>query len=371
MRASLKLFTWFGIPVYLHWTFGLLVLFGGYLFWSDQNNGEVLLWIAGLMVALFTCVLLHEYGHSLMARRYGVNTRDILLTPIGGIARLERMPEKPVQELLVAVAGPLVNVVIAVGLFVLSALIYRGEEWEIFTWLLERMFSRDQPEVLNGAMSFMAWLLVANVSLVIFNLIPAFPMDGGRIFRSLLAMRIGRVRATRMAALLGQAIALFFIGSGFFWGVYSLSLVGFFVFVTARMENSTVQLDALLRRFSASDLVRTQYNRLSVTDWMQTPADLLRHGLEGHFLVFNLADQMAGTLEKGQIVSATKKRDLGAPVSNYMNPHVQTVHPQDSLHYVYYLIRYQNNPLVAVADENGLLGVIDETGLQNFIRLQR
>jgi Zn-dependent protease len=141
MGGSLKLFTWFGIPVHLHWTFGLIFL---YAMWIGFSNGLTLVdtgWLMVFFIALFTCVLLHEYGHSLTARRYGVQTQDIILTPIGGIARLERMPEKPVQEFLVALAGPMVNVVIALLLFGLGWALFRDERWEIFKWFMEQQLN--------------------------------------------------------------------------------------------------------------------------------------------------------------------------------------------------------------------------------------
>jgi Zn-dependent protease/predicted transcriptional regulator len=370
MRGSLKIFTWFRIPVYLHWTFGLPVLYALWTWYDGQHEPETLLMITGFLAALATCVLLHEYGHSLMARRYGVNTQDILLTPIGGIARLERMPEKPMQEFLVAIAGPMVNVVIALLLLGISLIVFRGEDWEVFKWLLGLLISKDGEavEIPDGPMFFIAWLLISNCVLVLFNLIPAFPMDGGRIFRSLLSMRLGRVRATRMASFLGQGIALVFISGGFFWSQPMLAVVGLFVFMTARTENSMVQLDALLRRFLARDVVRTDYTRLLETDWMQTAAELLRQGPERDFLVFNFANQLTGYLEKEQIQDAVKKHDLSAPVAQYLSKPVQVVAAGESLHYVHYLIRYNRIPIVAISDGDQLIGVIDETGLLDFVR---
>lgn len=373
MRSALKLFTWFGIPVYLHWTFGLPVLYALWTLYQGNHDLQTILMVSGFLAALAGCVLLHEYGHSLMARRYGVHTQDILLTPIGGIARLERMPEKPMQEFLVAIAGPMVNVVIALILLILSVLAFRGEEWEIFKWVVGLLVSKTQPEVEipDGPMFFIAWLLISNCILVLFNLIPAFPMDGGRIFRSLLSMQVGRVRATRMAALLGQGIALVFIGIGYFWSQPMLAVVGLFVFMTARTENSMVQLDAMLRRFYARDVARRQFTRLSETDWMQTPATLVREGTERHFLVFDLENRLTGFLEKDQIAAAVKKHDLSASVAEYLSTPVQVVSANESLHDVHYLIRYHGAPIVAVADGGELIGVIDETDLLAMLRKKK
>ena len=137
MRASLKIFTWLGIPVFLHWSFALILLFPAFTFVSSGFSWQDTALHLAILIALFTCVLLHEYGHAIMARRFGVSTRDIILTPIGGIARLERMPERPVQEILVAIAGPLVNVVIAVVLLLGSKILLAPEYWELFVLGME------------------------------------------------------------------------------------------------------------------------------------------------------------------------------------------------------------------------------------------
>jgi len=382
-----------------------------YAFWIGNEQGAGLigaLWIVGLFIALFGCVLLHEFGHSLTARHYGVQTKDIILTPIGGIARLERMPEKPMQEFLVAIMGPMVNVGIAAVLFVLGYILYSGDHWaffqatimDYFTPLLhffQNLFalitnsmswadfwaffqgnedSSQASELIaetglevGGLLLVLPVLLAVNIWLVLFNMIPAFPMDGGRVFRALLAMRIGRVRATRVAALTGQGIALLFVVFGLVKSAFTLSLIGLFVFTTARAENAMVQLDEILRRFSAADLLRKQFTRLSANDWMQTPVNLLRHGLERHFLVFDLDDKLVGALEEADMLRAVKQHDYSAEIARYTHP-VEVVHLRESMQYIYQLLRQQGHSIIAVADENGILGVIDEEGLRNFMRLQ-
>ena len=380
MRGSLKLFTWFGIPVYVHWSFALIFL---YAFWIGYENGWGpfgTLWVLVFLIPLFGFVLLHEYGHSLTARRYGVNTRDIILTPIGGIARLERMPEKPVQEFLVAIAGPMVNVVLAALLFFLGKLLFEGDRWTLFNWVLEQnmMFGGESEDMdvleetgitPSGLLYYLPVLVLTNIALVVFNLIPAFPMDGGRIFRALLAMRLGRVRATQLASWIGQAIAVLFVVVGLWKNAFSLALIGVFVFTTARAENNMVRLDALLRRFKARDLMRPNFTRLAVNDWMQTPIGLLQQGLERHFLVFDLQDQLVGVLEEARIVEAMKKRDLSAEIGQYVRPDVGVVSQEESMEYIFHLLQQRGIGLLAVADRGELVGVIDQAGLQNFLRL--
>jgi Zn-dependent protease len=381
MRGSLKLFTWFGIPVYVHWTFSLIFFY--VLYFGIHNNLDAInfIWLFGFFIALFGCVLLHEYGHSLTARRYDVETRDIVLTPIGGIARLERMPEKPDQEFLVAVAGPAVNIGIAIVLVALGWLIFHGERWELFKFFFEQQFpsifqSEEADDVVDatgaqpgGLLFYLPALLATNIWLVLFNMIPAFPMDGGRVFRSLLAMRIGRVRATRVASIVGQGMALLFIFYGFWKPAYSLAFIGFFVFSMARTENAMVQLEELFRLHKASDLLRSQFTRLSANDWMQTPIELLNHGLERNFLVFDFSDNLVGALTESRILEAAKKRDLSTEIARYMQP-VTLVDATESLQYVYFLLRQNEHSIVAIGSPHELLGVVDQDGLRNFMKLQ-
>jgi Zn-dependent protease len=220
MLRSWKLGTIRGIGVHIHWTFWLLMLF--YTLTSAAAGG----WGAGLLTAalvaaLFACVVAHEFGHAFAAAAFGIRTYDITLLPIGGVARLERIPEKPLHELIIAVAGPAVNVVIALLLLApLSLLQLAGSENN--PWML----------VTGG---FVKDVIAANVVLVLFNLLPAFPMDGGRVLRSLIAMRTSHLRATEIAARVGRWMALLFVIVGFF-GQPGLFLVGIFVFLSGTGE---------------------------------------------------------------------------------------------------------------------------------------
>lgn len=226
----MKVGRFYGIDVHIHWTFWLLVLL--YLV-MVAKTGQIIEGLSALafVLAAFFCVLLHEYGHALTARRFGIRTHDITLTPIGGLARLERIPENPMQELVIAIAGPLVNVVIAA---ILSALVFLGvaSDW-------------TAPSVAIGG-SFIVQLVVINLVLCLFNMLPAFPMDGGRVLRSLLAMKFGRVRATEIAARLGRWMSLLFA----IWGIFvdwnpMLVLLAAFVFISGTAELFQVRLRAM------------------------------------------------------------------------------------------------------------------------------
>jgi Zn-dependent protease len=238
-----------GIDIRIHWTFWILVLF--YLV-SVSRTGGVSEGIAAVafIFSIFACVLLHELGHAVAASWYGIPTRDITLLPIGGVARLERLPEKPVQELVVALAGPAVNVIIAVLLIIPVSL---------------QVLSAMAAPVFDLGTSFFAQLMVVNVILVLFNLLPAFPMDGGRVVRSLLAMRWGHLRATQIAARLGRWMA---VGFGI-WALLSgnilLLVLAVFVFIAGTAELLQAKMRALQMR---ADPQYAQAN-----PWQYTGAD--------------------------------------------------------------------------------------------------
>jgi Zn-dependent protease len=193
---SWKLGRAFGIDLFVHWSFLLIPLLAFSANWGQGASAAI--GGVGLVLALFGCVLLHELGHALMARSYGIGTRDITLYPIGGVARLERMPEKPLAEMAIAVAGPLVNVVIAAGL------------WLGFN-LAGRTLALDGPYFGSLTHSLLSQLFLANVMLVMFNMVPALPMDGGRVLRAGLAIFFDHAKATEIAVMISRAVAIFFV----------------------------------------------------------------------------------------------------------------------------------------------------------------
>jgi Zn-dependent protease len=227
MFRSWKLGTAFGIGIYIHWTFLLLVGFFYYEYWRE-GGPQLALWGVGLILAAFGCVVLHELGHALTARSFGIGTRDITLYPIGGVARLERMSEQPWEELWIALAGPAVNVVIAVLLVIPTVL----------TWHEHAPGPDRLRQALEG--NFFFSLLITNVVLVLFNLLPAFPMDGGRVLRALLVLPLGRLRATEVAAKLGAVFALIFLVMGI-TRAPMLILIGAFAFLAGQQELAMVR----------------------------------------------------------------------------------------------------------------------------------
>src|SRR5690606_27040599 len=251
MRGSWRIGTLASIGIYMHWTFLLLV---AWVMLSYLLNGTSLAMAFGgvaLILALFGCVVLHELGHALMARRFGVATQDITLLPIGGVARLARMPEEPKQELLIALAGPAVNVVIAAVLGVV--LWVMGE----LTW--------NGPLTMVGQ-TFLENLLVVNVILVIFNLLPAFPMDGGRVLRALIAMRRPYGEATQIAARVGQGMAILFGIVGVLNGAWMLLLIALFIFVGGQAEAAQAELKDAVRGLPVREAMSTRFTTLHPQD---------------------------------------------------------------------------------------------------------
>ncbi len=251
-----------GIDVYIHFTFLLLLAFIGLSHGLAGRSAEAALNGVLFFAGLFVCVLLHEYGHALAARRYGIGTRDITLLPIGGVARLERMPDKPSQEFAVALAGPAVNVVIAAALFVG---LWSGGHWQPLATL----------STTSG--SLFERLLVANGFLVLFNLLPAFPMDGGRVLRSLLAMRMDYPRATGIAAAIGKGMAVLFGFAGLF-GNPMLLLIALFVWAGATQEAAAAQMKSSFSGAMVRDAMLTDFKTLAPG---QTLADATRLLLAG------------------------------------------------------------------------------------------
>jgi Zn-dependent protease len=219
MRSSLKVASIFGIEVRIHLTFLLFLIWIWFSYYQVAGFAGAVQGVL-FILALFACVLLHEFGHAFAARGFGIETPDITLLPIGGVARLSRIPEKPWQELVVAVAGPLVNVVIAAALILV---IHRSAPLEQLEYL-------ESPRI-----ELLAKLASVNVMLVLFNLIPAFPMDGGRVLRALLAMAMPYARATQIAAWIGQGLAVVFGIFGIFGNPF-LIFIAFFIFVGAQQE---------------------------------------------------------------------------------------------------------------------------------------
>lgn len=315
MKWSIKIGRVFGIQVFIHFTFLLLLGFLAWVYW--QKTGRVDAALAGVayFLALFGCVLLHELGHALMARRYGIGTHDITLLPIGGVARLERMPEKPMQEFWVALAGPAVNVFIAAGLL----------GW---LWATRNLSALADLGLMRG--SWLERMMVVNVFLVAFNLLPAFPMDGGRVLRAVLAARLGRRRATAIAANIGQAMAILFGVVGFLYNPL-LIFIAIFVFLGAQAEAGMVEMQSALDGLRVRDGMMTRFRRLSAQDPLGRAVEELLAGSQQDFPVLEEGGQPVGLLRRNDLVKALAEGRREARVAEVMCRECETVEETASL----------------------------------------
>lgn len=314
MKWSIHLGRMLGIDVFLHVTFLLLLGVIGIAHWLAHGSLAAVISGVGFFIALFACVLLHEYGHALAARHFGIATRDITLLPIGGVARLERMPDKPLQELWVALAGPAVNVVIAAALAV--GLTLSG------TW---------EPLAALGATGggFIERLLAVNVFLVLFNMIPAFPMDGGRALRALLALRLEYSRATRIAATTGQALAVVFGVAGLFSNPFLL-LIAVFVWIGAAQEAAATDLKASISGLPVREAMLTDFRTLSPDDTLADATRLLIEGSQQDFPVLD-EGRVVGVLAHARLFEVLRERGEWTLVADAMERDFRTLRPDDPL----------------------------------------
>ncbi|MFK8252831.1 site-2 protease family protein [Ancylobacter terrae] len=343
-----------GTAVRIHVTFLLFLIWIWVAYY--QRGGAGAAWEGVAFVALlFLCVLLHEFGHVFAARRYGVKTSDVTLWPFGGIASLDRIPEKPSEELVVAIAGPAVNVVIALALM----LVLGG------TTGVEHLQDIENPQV-----SLLAKLAGANIFLVVFNLIPAFPMDGGRVLRALLAMQMGHARATQAAASIGQALA---IGLGFLGilGNPMLIIIAVFVFMAASGEANHVQMRQVARGLLVQDAMITHFESLSPQASVGEAAEVLIRTTQKEFPVVDGAAHLRGVLTRDAMIRALQQSGPDASVLEAMAPDVPTVAARSPLDAALKLMSETSAPAVGVLDgERRLVGLLTAENIGEMMMLR-
>ena len=353
MKWSWKLGQVAGIDVYMHATFLLLIGWVALSHWLEGRTLAAVLSGIAFILALFACVVLHEFGHALTARKYGIKTRDITLLPIGGVARLERMPDNPIQELWVTLAGPAVNVVIALVLFV----------WLGLTTGLEPL---SQLSVTSG--SFLERLMVVNISLVLFNMIPAFPMDGGRVLRALLALRMEYTRATQVAASIGQGLAFLFGFIGLFTNPFLL-FIAFFVWIGAAQEASMVQMKSALGGIPVSRAMLTDFRTLSPHDSLARAVELVLTGAQQDFPVVGNG-HVEGVLTRGDLLTALTQQGQGALVRDVMRHEFQTVDSFEMLEKAFARLQDCDCHTLPVTHNGRLVGLVTMDNVGEFLMIQ-
>jgi Zn-dependent protease/CBS domain-containing protein len=358
MRWSLKIGRLAGIDVYMHLTFLLLLVWIAVLYYVPRQSVEDAVQGVLFILAVFGVVVLHELGHALAARHYGVETRDITLLPIGGVARLARMPEEPEQELVIAAAGPLVNVVIATALY--AGIMATGG----FSPTFEEFFKGNN---LGG--TFAERLFIVNVSLVVFNLIPAFPMDGGRMLRALLAMFMDYARATNLAAVIGQGIAFLFGAVGLFGGNWVLLLIALFVWIGAAAEASAAQLRSAIAGLPVRRAMIREFVALAPNDPLRRAADQVVRGYQTDFPVVE-DGRIVGVLTLQDLLAGLPRGGLEAPVSAFARTDFTTASPGESLDGALARMKESDCPVMPVVDGGRLVGLLTVQNVGELVMIR-
>ena len=353
MGWSLPIFRIAGIQLRIHVTFVLLIAwlaFGYYAQGGSPAAAEGVIFV----LLLFLCVVLHEFGHALAAKAFGINTPDITLLPIGGVARLERMPEEPKQELLIAVAGPAVNVVIALGLFVAGGS------------FINPFVNPAAPE----RVGLVSQLLIINVLLVAFNLLPAFPMDGGRVLRALLATRMSYARATQIAATVGQGFAFVFGFIGLIWNPF-LIFIALFVYIGASQEAALAQMKDVSRRFPVSSAMLREFRTLPEDATLEEAVDALLATSQHDFPVVDETGNVAGVLTRHDLIAALRKNDPALRVGDVMRRNIPTVTTGTRFEEAFRIMQECNCPAVPVLDSmKRLVGLLTPENVTELMMIQ-
>ena len=345
MAWSFRLGTVLGIPIRVHVTFLiLLVLFSG----NEATRAGLLagIRIFLLIVMLFSCVLLHELGHCVVARRFGVGIASITLYPLGGIALLDDMPREPVREILIALAGPAVNFLIAAGL-----------------WLLDSL-GRAAPALAREAPpggDLLGGLLWANLGLGLFNLVPAYPMDGGRVLRGILATRLPYPRATQIAARVGKAFGAVFVLGGIYLEDWWYPVIGVFLYLVANSEEQVAQLYGAIEGLNVEDMMIRDYLALSPADSLGSAARLSLHSLQEDFPVVR-DGVFLGVVNRAKMAEGLRGSEA-ASVQSVTQPVSASLYPTDPLREALRRMRAERVGLLPVMDESGLRGIVTLSGI--------
>jgi Zn-dependent protease/CBS domain-containing protein len=343
-----------GTAIRIHVTFLLFLAFifvaGLVTSLNDAVNSLV------FMVLLFACVLAHEFGHIFTARAFGVPTPDVTLLPIGGVARLARIPEKPSEEFLVAIAGPLVNVVIAIVLMRIAPTHLSAAH----------LAAMESPK---GSM--VEWLAEANLFLAVFNMIPAFPMDGGRVLRALLAVRLGHVRATEIAASIGQWVAF---GLGFLGLFYApmLIFIAIFVYLAAASEAHMVSLRAMSRDIPVTAAMVTRLATLTGNEHIDDAVKTLLQTSQTEFPVVDSNQRLIGLVGRAEIIRALRELGPSVPVSDVMVKDIPTIERSHRLEEAFRLLQEKAVPAVGVVDyAGGLIGLVTAESVGEMLMVRK
>ncbi len=355
MKGSFKLGNIAGIGVFIHWTFSILIVYIIYSNYRAGHDAERIGWMVLFVLSIFVTVFLHELGHALAAKRYGIKTQDITILPIGGLARLERMPEKPMQEFVVAIAGPAVNIALA-GITALFITMPAANELTILLM-----------NGVNGSNFFLNFFIV-NIWLAVFNLIPAFPMDGGRVLRALLSLKMQRHTATTVAARIGQLLALGFIFLGFFSNPF-LIFIGVFIILGAQAEAEMTKAGFMMKGIMVKDILMKKYETIEENDTIETAVNKLLNGQCKNFVV-TANQQPVATLGRDQIIKALSDNGKQTILHSVADKEPIRLNANQSLEEVYPVMIAGKNSLAFVYDKHEFIGVLDLENILEYIMVK-
>jgi Zn-dependent protease len=362
MNNAIKLFKVRGIDIKMHFTFPLILIWAALSFGYFRNAGfEGAVYGVLVTMLVFLIVVLHELGHSLAALHYDIPVKQIVLLPIGGVAQLEEIPEDPKKELVIAAAGPLVNALLGIVMIILAPLM--GQNLSLGGFL-------ELPASL-GVLSFssiFSYVFTTNLFIGIFNLIPAYPMDGGRILRALLATRLPYVSATRVAVVIGQLLSWGFGLVGFLTGNYFLIILAIFIYTGAGQEGRMIQVKDVLGDLRVDQAYSRNVRAINLDEPLETA---LRATLNSFQSSFPICDEgeLAGMLPYSVLVKSLEKQDLQTPIRVVMKKGIQPVKPGDKLIEVQKRMTLEKLDSIPVVDDSGFLGMITSQDLNEAYRL--
>ncbi len=355
-KNSVKLGKIAGIPIALHWTFFILIIWiVGMNLYKGQPL-DVALWSGLFIISIFACVFLHELGHALAAKRFGIVTKSIVLLPIGGVASLEKIPEEPKKEIFVALAGPFVNMIISTLLFMY--LFYRGE-------LVPEKFISTSINYDN----FLIYLMVANIFLGLFNLTPAFPMDGGRVLRAVFAIRMDRVSATELAGKVTSFFAVLFVLIGIFNNPM-LVFIALFIYLGAKGEYEAVKSQSALKGYFTADVLMKNFTVLNADAPVSSAVKALLNSQDTRFLVEE-ENKIKYVLTKTDIIKALSQQGQEINIRQYASPITFTATldlPVEKL--METMVKHQFS-IVPVEDNGKIVGIVDIENIKEFIAFQQ
>jgi len=353
MKWTIKICRIYGVDVRVHLTFALLIGWVAFISWRQEQTITATIMGVFFILAVFLCVVLHEFGHALAAGRYGIKTRDIILLPIGGVARLERMPTNPLHELWVALAGPAVNIVIAAVLFTLLKLTASLEPLQTLT-------------LGNG--NFLERIMMINLFMVVFNMIPAFPLDGGRVLRAVLATRKEYAWATQTAASIGQGIAVLFGVLGLLYNPFLL-LIAIFVWFGASQEAGLARIQSAIGGLPVQRAMMTDFKTLNENDSLDRAVELNLTGSQKDFPVVD-DGRIEGILTQTNLLKALMARDRHPTITSAMQQNIVTVDSLDKLETALAKLKECNCHTLPVTLNQKLVGLLTMDNLRDYLRIR-